>query len=362
MSILLDIFRLFAAIAVFLGHTNFYWFFSGHEMGFGPKNGQDYVIIFFVLSGFVISWSIDQKKNYNFSQYCFDRLTRLWSVVLPALFLGFLLDWFGKSLHAETYNPLVTKKFGELKYVLSGLFIHETWFFSVRPGSNGPFWSLSYEFFYYFIFGSFMLMKTTKSKIVVGLIACFAAGPKILLLLPCWLVGSISYYSCSKKRSVSFKLSVFVALTSFVLLFILLFQRWNSWNHTEFPELGTAPLFYSAKFLDDYLIASLVGLLLYSLSHWFTLEKKHSGIFAKLIKNCAKFSFSLYVIHFPIMAFLSAGLAKGVISGISHSEAIMVVLFSAYIFALIFEFPLKKYRSFVLRQFPFLREKCGIYS
>ena len=64
LSLLLDTLRIFAAIAVFLGHSNFPWFFGGGEIG--PKNGQDYVIIFFVLSGFVIAWSIDKKKRINF--------------------------------------------------------------------------------------------------------------------------------------------------------------------------------------------------------------------------------------------------------------------------------------------------------
>jgi peptidoglycan/LPS O-acetylase OafA/YrhL len=41
---LLDTLRIFAATAVFLGHSNFPWFFGGGEIG--PKNGQDYVIIF----------------------------------------------------------------------------------------------------------------------------------------------------------------------------------------------------------------------------------------------------------------------------------------------------------------------------
>ena len=211
-----------AAIAVFLGHTNFYWFYCGHIVGFGPNNGQDFVIIFFVLSGFVIAWSIDQKKGYQFRQYLFDRLTRLWSVVLPALILGLLLDHIGKSIHPQTYRSIFSEDQLKLKVLLSSLFLHESWFFSIRPGSNGPLWSLSYEFFYYMIFGTIALLPTLKSKIIAGVFFCTIAGPKILILFPCWLAGCLSYWWCKKIRLnlvISFTL---LLISGFFLYFILL--------------------------------------------------------------------------------------------------------------------------------------------
>ena len=74
-------------------------------------------------------------------------MVRLWSVVIPALVIGITLDIFGKSIHPQTYAHIFSNENLELKAILSGLFLHESWFFSVRPGSNGPFWSLSDEFF-----------------------------------------------------------------------------------------------------------------------------------------------------------------------------------------------------------------------
>ncbi len=41
---LLNFLRLSTALALFLGHTNFYRFFRCHLFGIGPQNGQDYVI------------------------------------------------------------------------------------------------------------------------------------------------------------------------------------------------------------------------------------------------------------------------------------------------------------------------------
>jgi peptidoglycan/LPS O-acetylase OafA/YrhL len=359
LSVLLDFLRLFAAIAVFLGHTNFYWFFCGHVSGFGPQNGQDYVVIFFVLSGFVITWSVDRKKEYHFGQYLFDRLIRLWSVVIPALALGLALDYLGRSIHPQTYGSIFSAEHLGLKVLLSGLFLHESWFLSIRPGTNGPFWSLSYEFFYYMIFGTVALLPTFKSKVLTALTFSVIAGPKILILFPCWLMGCLSYWGC-KKFSLNSFVSLVLLLISVFFLCSILGPRWSSWTPNDFPGLGVAPLFYSAKFLDDYILAVLIGVFLISASRWFTLDAKPSGWIVSFIRTCSKCSFSLYAIHFPLMAIGGALLASGHIQGFSHLQGTILVFGSCCLFALLFEFPLKQYRKFAIKIFPFLSHKCGI--
>ena len=352
-------FRIFAAAAVFLGHTNFSWFFGGGEIG--PKNGQDYVIIFFVLSGFVITWSVDQKEALSFKQFAFDRLTRLWSVALPALIIGFILDLSGRAISPETYQNIFVARYHEIKVLISGLFLHECWFFSISPGSNAPFWSLSYEFLYYMIFGSIMLLPTTKSKLFGGFLWILVAGPKVLLLFPCWLLGSLAYYGCK-----SFRLNIFIAtllliLSGYFLITTFTF-RWCYWNPWQIQGLGTPPLFYSAKYLDDYTIAATVSLFLFSLSYWFSLEKKPSGILATLVRHCAKSSFSLYAIHLPIMAFFGSLWTSGKLNEVDYFAGIFLVLLLCYLFAIVFEFPLKKYRYMLIRVFPIIDHNWRIRS
>ena len=345
--------QFFSDIPIFIG------FFCGHVAGFGPQNGQDYVVIFFVLSGFVITWSVDRKKEYHFGQYLFDRLIRLWSVVIPALALGLVLDYFGRSIHPQTYVSIFSAEHLELKVLLSGLFLHESWFLSIRPGTNGPFWSLSYEFFYYMIFGTIALLPTLKSKVLAGLTFCIIAGPKILILFPCWLMGYLSYLGCKKFRLNSVVSLVLLLICGFSL-YSILGPRWSSWSPNDFPGLGIAPLFYSAKFLDDYSLAVLIGVFLISASRWFTLDAKPSGWIFSFIRNCSKCSFSLYAIHFPLMAIGGALLASGHLKGFSHLQGTLLVFGSCCLFALLFEFPLKQYRKLVLKALPFLSYKCGI--
>lgn len=361
MSVLLDFLRLFAAIAVFLGHSKFYWFFDGYSDGIGPQNGQDYVIVFFVLSGFVIAWSIDRKKDYHINQYLFDRLTRLWSIVIPALILGFILDRFGKNLHPDTYRMILTENHLNLKYIISGLFLHESWFFSIRPGSNGPFWSLSYEFFYYFIFGAVALLPTIKTKVVGALTCILIAGPKILLLMPCWLLGCVSYYLC-KKYTFRKTVSVLLLFLSGYFLVDLISARWSYWNPQLHEGLGSYPLFYSAKFLDDYILALLISCFLVSINSWLSINDKPSSFFAKVVQKSAGCTFSLYAVHFPFMAFMAALSASGSLPFLNYENALVSVFLLCLVFALFFEYPLKKFRVGVLKILPLLSRKCGIQS
>ena len=304
---------------------------------------------------------MDRKKDYHINQYLFDRMLRLWSVALPALFLGAVLDFFGRSIHPETYSSIFSSNYAGLKFLISGFFVHESWFFSIRPGTNGPFWSLSYEFFYYIIFGAITLLPNLKTKLFGGLAFCVIAGPKILILFPCWLVGCASYWGCKKLRPNAL-ISLALLASSGFFLFSTFASRWASWFPTSYPGLGVHPLFYSAKYLDDYTIALSLGILLFSLSRWFSLDNKPSGLFSGLIRNCSKCSFSLYAIHFPMMAFLNAIWASGLVQDISHLQATFGILLSCAVFALLFEFPLQKYRKMVLYTFPFLSKKCGIHS
>jgi len=134
------------------------------------------------------------------------------------------------------------------------------------------------------------------------------------------------------------------------------------WTPTDFPGLGVPPLFYSAKYLDDYAIAVALGLLLLSLSRWFTLEMKPIGRIATLVRTCSQCSFSLYSIHFPVMAFLSALWLGGWLKNINHLQATLLVFLCCCVFALLFEVPLKWYRALIIRSLPILSQKCGIRS
>lgn len=192
-SAYLDVVRFSAALLVFLGHAagkswtaSFLW-----QLG---VYGDTCVVIFFVLSGFVIGYVCDTKE-LAWQPYAVNRFARLWSVVLPALALTFVIDYAGVRIAPELYvgQPWYAGDMPVLRYLASALMLQEFWHIDLVPGINGPFWSLSFEALYYLVFGIAFFAKS-KWKWVAVIMALLIAGPMIAALLPIWLLGFCSYH------------------------------------------------------------------------------------------------------------------------------------------------------------------------
>jgi peptidoglycan/LPS O-acetylase OafA/YrhL len=147
-SIFLDLTRFLLALAVAFGHWTQPASQDGWKMAVAAVGG------FFILSGFTIRM-VTSHKRFRLSQYCSDRLSRLWSVVLPALVITFVLDFLSHRINPQYYldnwgmytsNPLY-------RFVINTGFIAQLWNLDISPLSDRPFWSLSYEVWFYIVFG-----------------------------------------------------------------------------------------------------------------------------------------------------------------------------------------------------------------
>lgn len=81
-SLYLDFLRVIAAFGVLFVHAKFSWFSSLFHSTF--ELGNKFVMIFLVLSGYLISYTV-KDKNKGSQQYLLDRFSRLYSVC-PCLF------------------------------------------------------------------------------------------------------------------------------------------------------------------------------------------------------------------------------------------------------------------------------------
>ena len=98
-----------------------------------------------------------------------------------------------------------------------------------------------------------MLLPTLRFKLIGGLLWALLAGPKILLLFPCWLLGCLAYHvSKSFRINTSY---LYFCIIQRIFLVTTMIERWHHWSPWGYEGLGTPPLFYSAKYLDDYTIA-----------------------------------------------------------------------------------------------------------
>jgi peptidoglycan/LPS O-acetylase OafA/YrhL len=191
-SAYLDIVRFTAALTVFLGHAaGKYW--TGSFLWPLGAYGDTCVVMFFVLSGFVIGYVSDTKETH-WQEYAVNRVARLWSVVLPALVLTLVIDYAGVRIAPDLYldRPWFGGDMLPLRYLASLFLVNDFWGLGLTPGINQPFWSLSFEALYYVVFGIAFFARSRWKWLAIAF-ALLLGGPVIAALLPIWMLGFYCY-------------------------------------------------------------------------------------------------------------------------------------------------------------------------
>lgn len=102
LSLWLDVLPAVATLVVVFSHFAYARFSGGDLQWFRDYNfGNDAVVVFFVVSGFVIAFAAGRDGTAG--AYAFNRLTRLWSVLIPALILTLVFDRYGSALTPAAY-------------------------------------------------------------------------------------------------------------------------------------------------------------------------------------------------------------------------------------------------------------------
>jgi len=188
-SLYLDLVRIAAACAVVMAHFGYFRIFDDSQIARVADLGRESVIAFFVLSGFVIAYSAEQR-NPTLRDYAAARCARLYSVVLPVLLLAFVLAGLAEHLGVhETGAYQLHKPWLYIPFHL--LFLGELWGFVEAPPWLLPYWSLNYEAWYYLLFGVVFYLKGRMR--LLGVLVFALMGPRLWLLLPLWMSGVFLY-------------------------------------------------------------------------------------------------------------------------------------------------------------------------
>jgi len=322
-SVHLDALRGFAAFSVLLNHWRDAFFtdygsiahpgFAGTLAYVATGLGRQWVIVFFVMSGYLVGGSVLRSVNsarWSWPDYLLARLSRLYIVLLPALLLGGTLDWAGMHLagtqaiysgrsgmhalitdvHAGLTIPaLVGNSFFLQTIVLPGMRGRAVPVF----GSNGPLWSLCNEFWYYLAFPLLVLLlakgRTWRRRLLCGLGLLtweWFVGHSIALLGIPWLMGALIVYlpSISLRRVWVRGLAV-----SSVLLLLAAGLVLSRWLDSLFGEI---------------LLGAVVALLI-----WVTLSCPTTplpSVYVHIAHRSSRSSYTLYLVHFPMLIFLKA--------------------------------------------------------
>jgi peptidoglycan/LPS O-acetylase OafA/YrhL len=175
--------------------------------------GHQWVIIFFVLSGYLVGGSVLRSfalDRWSWRSYLLSRMSRLYTVLIPALLLGGVLDLAGVHFFgtAGVYGGNVGSH--DLSFavptrlhlgILLGNYFYLQGIRVPTFGSNGALWSLANEFWYYLAFPLLVLAVAWRTKMVRRILSIaflvvlvLFVGRSIALLGLIWLMGVGIHY------------------------------------------------------------------------------------------------------------------------------------------------------------------------
>jgi len=301
-SITLDFIRLFAAQLVVAGHL-FSFLKIGNGMPYIQNTG---VVLFFVLSGLIISYTVFYKSQieYSFKSFFIERFSRIYTGLLPSLIFIFLLDSLMIYLNPLDYSFM--DEF-DIKTFIGNLLMLQDYnyighFFNqyipveykiTSFGSGKPLWTLAIEWWLYMLFGVlYFFYKKSFSWKYFPILLLLSIIPLWNLihgrghgLSIYWIFGLLITLFIFKKQQIPKLLALFSSILLFfsAIIYMLIVERVAYNLHYVF-----------------FLAGSLAFLLLYQQDS----QKKYIGKFSKLIKYLASYSFTLYLIHYSVIIFV----------------------------------------------------------
>jgi peptidoglycan/LPS O-acetylase OafA/YrhL len=345
-SLLLDLVRFSAALMVAFGHLTQHYFSNGWRDSTG--HAVEAVGVFFVLSGFVIRY-VSRLKYGTIGEYCIDRVSRIYSVLLPAIGFTLVVYWIAMRINPGYYLPnwglFSNRLLARLALNLS--LTSQLWSRTVNFLCNGPLWSISYEGVYYAIYGcAFYLRGAWRWITVLGLIAL--GGAHIALLFPLWLLGCVVYeiYVRLTLRGTGWRTHLsFAALAAAgVLLWrpvVAMIFGWKNGmtgllllHHLRPPNLHWMLDYYRvgipAAFLMLWLLVAVHGLRVEAQSRW-----------VRSIRTLAEGTFPLYVIHFPLYVLVASVIPY------DHGNPVakIALLLAAIAFGVLLAFPTNRLKD-----------------
>jgi peptidoglycan/LPS O-acetylase OafA/YrhL len=180
----LDLLRGLAALTVALSHLQLFGVASSQFAWWLPADGHDAVVLFFILSGFVIAASTKAKTAQGLRGYLLDRAARIYSVAVPILLLAAALCAIGWIDFEQTYQ--LDNWWLYIPFHLS--FLSQSWSLREIPFGLNPWWSLPFEVWYYVLFGCAAFLRGVQRWLICAIVMAIM-GPKLWVMLPVWLLG-----------------------------------------------------------------------------------------------------------------------------------------------------------------------------
>ena len=316
----LDFVSAFAALVVVLSHL------LPIVFGNYAVPGNEAVVMFFVISGYVIAYAYEQRDS-TADRFIINRFARLWSVLIPSLVLS---AFAAVTVVSGTEIMFAPSSAGPLSFIATALqnavFLGQNWnWFNPAP-YNEPTWSLDYEAWYYAIFAAFVFVPKPWRWHATA-IAAFLAGPAIVALIPCWLIGTWLYYRRNALRMP--RVAAYILFAACILLYGVTY-RFDLNTHSR-AWLSTLTFGHSYRLrastgmIGDIINACLFGGTIIAVQSMGAANRALAAT-RWLAKKVSSRTFSCYLYHMPIFAILYGGLGFGRDSRVAGIVCIAVVV------------------------------------
>jgi peptidoglycan/LPS O-acetylase OafA/YrhL len=354
-SLFFDLSRGLASQLVLVGHSLNValpaWLMTEGENGLlTARHGLPYlqnfgVLVFFYLSGFLITTSVLRKSGkpgFGLPHFLADRFARIFTPLLPLLVLVFLIDNLVFAGGERSAYSDVNSGFGDLLLnatMLAGnpalSFAAErtglTWLSAASFGTADQLWTVIIEWWIYIAFGAgfFALVRRHSwgwlgNLAALGLVAIAAAvllGAALTTpgLLVAWAIGMAAAGANDRVAGQSRARLTVIALAALAAALVLLIG--NGWNfYAPLPALLIGVAFFGPVFaLDRFAVVA------------------DSRVLSAATRFVSNVSYSLYLVHLSLIIWL-AELFPGLI-GHPASVALLFVAgnLAAWLFYLAFE-------------------------
>jgi len=372
---LLDLLRSLAAFAVLLGHGR-YWFFAGITETPSPSAflrlfyfmtvlHRDAVVVFFVISGFLIgasAWVKIKTSTFSWRKYLSARFSRIFLVYWPALIFSVVMGVFGRALFSDPtggIRPLFEA--ADTPLSMAGWICHTAGLpgFACNSTTDNPaLWSLGYEWTLYLaapIVFAIMLRGPgnafrwfSLSFFLLTMVAIAVNKLEYVLWMSVWFLGAFAGRLAVTRNlhPATAAIALILILSGLVSAHLLKLEEYVS-----LPPLaiGTALLVSCRK-----------------ISRW--------SFAPRFFKWTSSWSFSLYATHSPILYVLIAAFqwaggpsekpAAGLLAASHSAAAVSICIGFAIIFALMTERHTNRIRQWIERSpppnYPDGSDRCSI--
>jgi len=331
----LEAVRGFAAAYVFFGHCLLNRLFDKSTLGHWSyllRASQEAVMAFFLLSGFVIFYSVAAKPAMGFTDYARARILR----IIPLFTLALLLAV------CFCNNDLVTPAVGDrFQWVGALLFMADE--NTLKPGvwfspfcGNGPLWTLTYEWWFYVLFWPiYRLVGESRQKYVVfalavlGLAGYSAAPNQIFLILsyfPIWWLG-VEFARAHLRGELSTWRGVRAPLALLAGMVVL---RLAALPLSPIDDIrrgfGFHPLL-EVRHTVSALVIAVAGLL------WHRARWRYFDRLIGPFTVIAPISYALYILHYPIVgnAHFLDGIGSPLVAGTGYMLIALALAYAAEI-------------------------------